>query len=323
MFEHSRVHKQIVGNQIMTIAAVFPGQGAQSVGMLGELADHHPSILDTFAEASSVLGFDLWALVQNGRSEELAETENTQPALLTSSVALWRVWQSGSIERDPAFVAGHSLGEYSALVCADALKFDEGVALVRKRGELMQEAVPSGQGTMAAILGLENEQIDECCLAVDGVVGAANYNAPGQVVIAGETPAVEAAMQACKDAGAKRALRLNVSGPFHSELMGRARDQFAAELAAVNVQMPRIPIVQNVNASSPGNAEELIQALIDQLSNPVLWTGCVETMLANGVDQFVECGPGNVLAGLAKRISRDSSTTALSTKAGMDAAIAS
>jgi [acyl-carrier-protein] S-malonyltransferase len=286
--------------------------------MLGELAEAYPSIRSTFDAASEVLGFDLWALVQDGPSEELAETENTQPALLTASYALWTVWQVEG--PTPAYVAGHSLGEYSALVCAGAIDFRDGVRLVRRRGELMQEAVPSGQGTMAAILGLDDDEISACCDQVDGVVGAANYNAPGQVVIAGETPAVEAAMEACKTAGAKRALRLDVSGPFHSELMGRAREQFAAELAEVSIQMPSIPIVQNVNAKSPADAEALVGNLIDQLSTPVRWTGCVETMIHNGVDQFVECGPGNVLAGLAKRISRSTPTVGLSTADGMQAA---
>ena len=302
----------------MTMAAVFPGQGAQSVGMLGDLAELHPSITDRFGQASDALGFDLWALVQNGPSEELAETENTQPALLTASVALWDVWQDSAPA--PDCVAGHSLGEYSALVCAGAIEFTAGVKLVRRRGELMQVAVPSGEGTMAAILGLEDADIRACCDAVDGVVGPANYNAPGQIVIAGETPAVLAAMDACKEAGARRAVRLDVSGPFHSTLMGRARDEFAAELAQVDIRMPSIDIVQNVNAGTPADTETLIQNLIDQLSSPVLWTASVEAMLARGIDRFVECGPGNVLAGLVKRISRDTPTTGLATPDGMYAA---
>ncbi len=299
----------------MTIAAVFPGQGAQSVGMLAELAADFASVEARFAEASEVLGFDLWRMVQDGPAEVLSATENTQPILLTASAAIWDVWQQEA--EPPAFVAGHSLGEYSALCCAGAIDFPQAVALVRKRGELMEAAVPRGQGAMAAVMGLEDAEVSACCDATDGVVVAANFNAPGQVVIAGEAAAVANAADACKTAGAKRAVLLDVSGPFHSPLMARARDEFAAALADVELRMPAIPLVQNVDAGVAEDLTALRDKLLAQLSAPVLWSSSVTTMVDAGVDRFVECGPGSVLAGLIRRISKATPTQGLATPDAM------
>lgn len=303
----------------MTIGAVFPGQGAQSVGMLAELAEHAPSVVSKFQEASDVLGFDLWRMVQDGPAEDLSATQNTQPILLTASAAVWDVWQSRT--EPPAFVAGHSLGEYSALTCAGAIPFSDAVALVRLRGELMEAAVPRGQGAMAAVMGLEDQQVVQLCQDTDGVVVAANFNAPGQVVIAGEAAAVELASNSCKEAGAKRVVMLDVSGPFHSPLMAAAKDEFAQALNKVALSMPKVPVVQNVDAQVPSDLEQLKANLLAQISAPVLWSSCVYFMIQAGVDGFVECGPGKVLAGLTKRISREMPTQGLATPAGIDAAV--
>ena len=300
-----------------TIAAIFPGQGAQSVGMLGELAQAHPSITERFSEASDALGFDLWTMVQQGPSEVLGQTENTQPALLVASVCLWDLWEEAG--NKVSCMSGHSLGEYSALVCAGAMSFSDGVGLVRKRGELMQAAVPNGQGSMAAVLGLDDESITQCCDDVAGEVSAANFNAPGQVVIAGERDAVLAAIDACKAAGAKRAVPLDVSGPFHSQLMRRAADDFSDALDSIHFSMPVIPVYQNVHGDVAESVEALKQLLVQQLYSPVRWTTCVQSMLDKGVQQFVECGPGNVLAGLVKRISRSTPTLSLANTDGIAA----
>lgn len=297
----------------MTLGAVFPGQGAQSVGMLGELAENFPSIKDKFAEASDALGFDMWRLVQDGPAEDLSATQNTQPVLLTASMAIWDVWQqSGNL---PSHVAGHSLGEYSALVCAGSMDFIDGVKLVRLRGQLMEAAVPRGQGAMAAIMGLQDDQVAACCEQVEGVVGPANYNAPGQVVIAGAAAAVNAAADQCKEAGARRAVLLDVSGPFHSSLMAAAKDEFGEALNLLDLRMPAMPIVQNVTAAIPEDVDVLRANLLAQIAQPVLWSSCVEQMVALGVTEFAECGPGSVLAGLIRRISRDTPTVGL---AGLD-----
>ncbi len=218
-------------------------------------------------------------------------------------------------------MAGHSLGEYSALVCAGAISFADGVHLVRKRGELMQQAVPSGQGGMAAILGLDDAQVQECCAAVAGVVTAANYNAPGQIVIAGEKAAVADAIQACKDAGAKRALALDVSGPFHSPLMEPAAEEFSAVLSAIPVRMPTTPVVQNVHARVAVDEQEIRANLVAQLSAPVRWTESIEQLLSDGAEQFIESGPGNVLCGLVKRIARGTPAVSLSSQDGMQSAV--
>ncbi|MFQ3347132.1 MAG: [acyl-carrier-protein] S-malonyltransferase [Candidatus Azotimanducaceae bacterium] len=303
---------------MMKLAAIFPGQGAQSVGMLADIAEAHTSVKEKFDVASQVLGFDLWSMVQEGPNEVLGSTENTQPALLVASVALWELWSAGAEKVN--VMAGHSLGEYSALVCAGAISFADGVKLVRTRGELMQRAVPNGQGGMAAILGLDDEAIEACCAAVAGEVSAANYNAPGQVVIAGAMSAVDEAIEACKAAGAKRALKLDVSGPFHSKLMAAAAADFSQALDAIDVVMPRIPVVQNVHARVAKDVSELKSNLVEQLYSPVQWTASVESMLGQGLQQCVECGPGNVLAGLVKRISRETPTIGLSKIAGLEAA---
>ena len=302
----------------MKLAAIFPGQGAQSVGMLADIAEAHASVKAKFDVASEVLGFDLWSIVQEGTAEVLGSTENTQPALLVASVALWELWSAGGEKVN--VMAGHSLGEYSALVCAGAMSFEDGVRLVRTRGELMQRAVPSGQGGMAAVLGLDDDAIEACCALVAGEVSVANYNAPGQVVIAGDMSAVDEAIEACKAAGAKRALKLNVSGPFHSKLMASAADDFSEALDAIAVVMPTIPVVQNVRASVAKDVGELKSNLVEQLYSPVQWTASVQFMLSHGLQLCVECGPGNVLAGLVKRISKETPTIGLSKMAGLGAA---
>ena len=302
----------------MKLAAIFPGQGAQSVGMLADIAGAHASVKGKFDVASEVLGFDLWSIVQEGTAEVLGSTENTQPALLVASVALWELWSAGGEKVN--VMAGHSLGEYSALVCAGAMSFEDGVRLVRTRGELMQRAVPSGQGGMAAVLGLDDDAIEACCALVAGEVSVANYNAPGQVVIAGDMSAVDEAIEACKAAGAKRALKLNVSGPFHSKSMASAADDFSEALDAIAVVMPTIPVVQNVRASVAKDVGELKSNLVEQLYSPVQWTASVQFMLSHGLQLCVECGPGNVLAGLVKRISKETPTIGLFKMAGLGAA---
>ena len=303
----------------MTLGAVFPGQGAQRVGMLSELANANRSVEERFRAASDVLGFDMWSLVQGGPAEDLSATQNTQPVLLTASVAIWEVWQAqgGSVD----YVAGHSLGEYSALTCAGVLDFSDAVSLVRLRGELMEKAVPRGNGAMAAIMGLDDDAVSALCADVDGVVVAANFNAPGQVVIAGEARAVETAADALKAAGAKRAVMLDVSGPFHSPLMEAAKEEFAQALQAVNMRAPQIPVIQNVTADVPVDLEQLKSNLLEQIAAPVLWSQCVEKMMDLGVDKFVECGPGNVLAGLNRRIARGVPTQGLETAEGIAAGL--
>jgi len=283
--------------------------------MLGELAQQYPSINEKFAEASDLLGFDLWDLVQQGPAEDLSATANTQPVLLTASAAVWDVWQSNGAA--PSYVAGHSLGEYSALACSGSIDFADAVKLVRLRGELMEAAVPRGQGAMAAVMGLQDEQVTQCCAQVDGIVVAANFNAPGQVVIAGTAQAVSDAAESCKEAGARRAVMLDVSGPFHSPLMEAAKEEFGAALNDVPLRMPKVPVVQNVTANVPVDVDELRNNLLAQIAAPVLWSKSVQRMVDLGVDQFAECGPGNVLAGLIRRISKDTPTIALTSVDGL------
>ena len=302
----------------MAIAAVFPGQGSQKVGMLQEVSESYPIIKETYTEASEALGFDLWSLVQEGPGEELTNTQNTQPALLAASVGLWRVWQHKKNVL-PDYMAGHSLGEYSALVCAGVLEFKDAILLVRKRGELMNAAVPKGEGAMAAVMGLEDQQVAECCDQIDGEVSAANYNAPGQVVIAGENEAVDRAIEVAKELGAKRAIKLDVSGPFHSRLMLSARDEFADYIHKIDFYAPRIPVIQNVNADISSDVEEIKSNLIEQLSAPVLWTATMNKLIELGIGRIVECGPGAVLRGLGKRVSRDLSFDGLENVADMEA----
>ncbi|MFW5387274.1 ACP S-malonyltransferase [Yersinia sp. 2542 StPb PI] len=284
-------------------AMVFPGQGSQSLGMLADLAAQFPIVEATFSEASSVLGYSLWQLVQQGPADELNKTWQTQPALLAASVAIWRVWQhqGGKL---PTMMAGHSLGEYSALVCAGVIDFKQAITLVELRGKLMQEAVPAGTGAMYAIIGLDNESIAKACeeSAQGQVVSPVNFNSPGQVVIAGNKEAVERAGVACKAAGAKRALPLPVSVPSHCALMKPAADKLAVALENIEFQAPLFPVVNNVDVKTEVSPEAIRSALVRQLYNPVRWTESVEFMAAEGIELLLEVGPGKVLTGLTKRI---------------------
>ncbi|NMP26973.1 ACP S-malonyltransferase [Rahnella sp. SAP-1] len=305
------------------IAVVFPGQGSQALGMLADLAATHPVVEATFAEASSVLGYDLWQLVQQGPVEELNKTWQTQPALLAASVAIWRVWQQEK-GTEPVLMAGHSLGEYSALVCAGVLDFKQAISLVELRGKLMQEAVPAGTGAMYAIIGLDNASIAKACeeSAEGQVVAPVNFNSPGQVVIAGNKEAVERAGAACKAAGAKRALPLPVSVPSHCALMKPAADKMAVALENVSFSQPQYPVVNNVDVKVETSAQEIRSALIRQLYNPVRWTESVEYMAQQGVEQLVEVGPGKVLTGLTKRIVDTLTAVAVNDTASLSAALA-
>ncbi|MFP6803900.1 MAG: ACP S-malonyltransferase [Pseudomonadales bacterium] len=284
------------------LAFVFPGQGSQEVGML---EDAREACADLFAEASSVLGYDLWDLVENGPEDQLNQTEYTQPALLTASIALFRLAQARGLP-SPDVVAGHSLGEYSALVAADVLQFSDAVMLVQKRGQFMQTAVPLGEGGMAAVLGLDDEQVREVCIAAaqGEVVQAVNYNSPGQVVIAGNNAAIERAIKGCKEAGARRAIALSASAPFHSELMKPAAEELAGVLNEVNFAKPTTIVVQNIDAAVHDDPEEIRTKLVKQMYGAVLWTDTVLMMKQIGVATLVECGPGKVLTGLSKRIDK-------------------
>lgn len=307
----------------MTVfAMVFPGQGSQTVGMLAELAAEHAVVEATFAEASAALGYDLWQRVQQGPAEELNETWQTQPALLASSVALWRVWQQQG-GRAPALLAGHSLGEYSALVCAGSLDFTAAIALVALRGKLMQEGVPAGSGAMSAIIGLDNDAIAAACerAAQGQVVSPVNFNSPGQVVIAGHKEAVERAGVFCKEAGAKRALPLPVSVPSHCALMKPAAEKLAQALEAVTFVAPQIPVINNVDVRAEQDPAAIRQALVRQLYSPVRWTETVEYLAAQGVEVLLEVGPGKVLTGLTKRIVGTLSGAAVNDPASLAAAI--
>ncbi|AML59012.1 ACP S-malonyltransferase [Serratia rubidaea] len=304
-------------------AFVFPGQGSQTVGMLAELAAEFPVVEQTFGEASAALGYDLWQLVQQGPAEELNKTWQTQPALLAASVAIFRVWQQQG-GNAPALMAGHSLGEYSALVCAGVLDFQEAVRLVELRGKLMQEAVPAGTGAMYAIIGLDNESIAKACAdAAEGqVVSPVNFNSPGQVVIAGNKEAVERAGAACKAAGAKRALPLPVSVPSHCALMKPAADKLAVALEAVTFNAPQIPVVNNVDVKIEDDPQAIRSALVRQLYSPVRWTESVEFISAQGVSSLLEVGPGKVLTGLTKRIVDTMTAAAVNDPATLSAALA-
>ena len=285
-------------------AVLFPGQGSQSVGMLSALAEAHSEVEETFAEASDALGFDLWRMVVSGPEDELNRTENTQPALLAGSVAIWRIWSRGLV-RGPAWLAGHSLGEYSALVCADALDFRDAVRLVRERGCAMQEAVAPGVGAMAAILGLDDATIVALCCDVsrsDLSVSAANFNAPGQVVVAGHADAVRRLVDLAKGQGAKRAIVLPVSVPSHCELMRPAAQRLGMLLSGLPIGVPATPVLHNADVAAHRDAAEIRAALVEQLYRPVRWTESVRAMAKSGVTHFVECGPGKVLSGLNKRI---------------------
>lgn len=308
---------------VSDLAFVFPGQGSQKVGMLAEQAAAHAIVAETFAEASEVLGFDMWDMVQNGEQETLNLTENTQPLLLTSSVALWRAWCAETAQR-PSLMAGHSLGEFSALVCAGALDFADAVKLVRQRGQFMQTAVPVGEGSMAAVLGLDDEVIADVCAEASaaGVVEAVNYNAPGQVVIAGQVAAVDKAIELLKEAGAKRAMPLPVSAPFHTSLMRPAGEKLEQALAELSLKAPSIPVVHNVHAQTESEPAAIKALLVEQIYSPVKWVACVQTMAGQGVSRLVECGPGKVLSGLNKRIDRSLSSANIDMPESLAAAIA-
>jgi len=303
-------------------AFVFPGQGSQTVGMLTELAATYPLVEETFREASDALGYDLWQLVSQGPAEELNKTWQTQPALLTASVAVYRVWQQQGGEQ-PALMAGHSLGEYSALVCAGVLNFADAVKLVELRGKLMQEAVPEGTGAMQAIIGLDDAAIRKACeeSAQGQVVSPVNFNSPGQVVIAGNKEAVERAGAACKAAGAKRALPLPVSVPSHCALMKPAADKLAVALESITFNAPAVPVINNVDVKAETDAAAIRHALVRQLYSPVRWTESVEAMAAQGVTQLLEMGPGKVLTGLTKRIVDSLTAAAVNDTASLTAAL--
>lgn len=296
------------------LAFVFPGQGSQKPGMLAELASQYPLVQNLFAEASDVLGYDLWQLVQTGSQEDINLTERTQPLLLTASVAVWRIWkEQGGVT--PALVSGHSLGEWSALVCADVLAFSDAVKLVQHRGRYMQEAVPAGQGGMAAIIGLDDDKILTACAAAaqDEVVSAVNFNSPGQVVIAGAAAAVERASALCKEAGAKRALPLPVSAPFHTSLMKPAAERLQSLIDSTPFSVPTIPVIHNVTAAAESDPAAIKSLMIEQIYSPVRWVDCVNAISATGVNFTVECGPGKVLSGLNKRINKELTTLSIET----------
>lgn len=294
------------------LAFLFPGQGSQSVGMLAELAPNFPLIVETYQEASDILGYDLWKLVQEGPETLLNQTERTQPALLAASVAMFRIWQAHQKEL-PAWMAGHSLGEYSALVCADALNYKDAISLVALRGQFMQQAVQEGQGAMAAVVSLSDAQIAEICLqAAEGqVLAAANFNAIGQIVLAGETAAIERALVLAKQMGAKIAKLIPVSVPSHCLLMKPAADQLAAHLEKITIHKPKTPVVSNVDVACFDTAEDIRSALVRQLYNPVRWVETIQFLAQKGVQNFVECGPGKVLTGLNKRIVPELSTAVI------------
>jgi [acyl-carrier-protein] S-malonyltransferase len=304
----------------MAIAFVFPGQGAQRVGMGRDFLETDTVVRERFEEANDALGFDLARIVLDGPASRLVETEVTQPALLTVSVALWQAWRArgGSM---PALMAGHSLGEYTAFTAAGSMAFADAVRLVNARGRFMQEAVPVGEGAMAAILGLDDDAVAACCEQVDGVAQPANLNAPGQVVISGTRTAVKAAAAACSEAGARRAVLLEVSAPFHCELMRPAADRFETVLDAVDLRAPDVPVVHNLDATVSTDAATIRQKLMRQIYSPVRWTDCVTTIRSHGVDRLLECGPGNVLAGLVRRIDRSLDVVGIGTAEGMQSAL--
>lgn len=305
------------------LAFIFPGQGSQSVGMLSGLAAFSALVGETFAEVSEALGQDLWELVDKGPAEALDQTRNTQPAMLAAGVAVWRCWRDGGGSL-PEVMAGHSLGEYSALVCAGALELADAARLVAERARLMQEATPAGAGAMAAILGLADEQVASLCAAHAGdqVLEAVNFNAPGQVVIAGQRAAVERALPEAKALGAKRALLLPVSVPSHCALMRPAAERLRAELEQCSMRMPEIPVIHNASVSAPADIGEMRDLLARQLYCPVRWVETVQAIGEQGVERLVECGPGKVLAGLGKRIDKTRPTIPVFDAETLKAAVA-
>ena len=306
----------------MSYAFVFPGQGSQSVGMLAELAESHSQVQEVFTEASEALGYDLWDVIQNDADGKLNQTDVTQPAMLASGIAVYRTLTSQK-ELAPAFMAGHSLGEYTALVASGAMSLAQGVSLVALRGQLMQSAVPAGQGAMAAVLGLEDAQVVAVCEQAEGVVEAVNFNSPGQVVIAGNKEAVEAAMALATEAGASRVVPLPVSVPSHCSLMKPAAEQLAEKLADMDIVMPSVPVLHNVNFSQAQNPEEIKELLVQQLYRPVQWVETVNAMKTQGVEALYELGPGKVLMGLNRRIDRKMGMQAVFDNASLEKALAS
>jgi [acyl-carrier-protein] S-malonyltransferase len=293
----------------MKLAFVFPGQGSQAVGMLADLAREHDQVKATFDDASQALGYDLWQIVEQGPEAKLNETQITQPAMLAAGVAVWRVWLANNGVR-PSVMAGHSLGEYTALVCAEAVTFADAVKLVSDRGRFMQEAVPAGQGGMAAILGLEDEAVRQLCRqAAEGeVLDAVNFNSPGQVVIAGSATAVARAVAQSKAAGAKRAVLLPVSVPAHSALMHPAAERMAERLKQVDIHAPKVPIIHNAHVQPETGADAIRLALVRQVESPVRWVETIQKITADGANKLIECGPGKVLVGLNKRIVKTAET---------------
>lgn len=295
----------------MSIAFIFPGQGSQSIGMLGTILNENPGygeiITSTFQQASDTLGFDLWDMTQNGPESELNTTRNTQPAMLAAGYALWQIWKVNG-GATPAVLAGHSLGEYTALVCAEAIEFSDAIDLVASRGRYMQDAIEPGDGAMAAILGLDCEAVIKVCeetAQISGrVVSAVNFNSPGQVVIAGHSDAVEQAIDLAKKTGAKKAVKLAVSVPSHCSLMDGAAQRLAKKLETIDIERPVIPVINNVHVTIENETVSIRNSLVKQLSHPVRWVETINKMVAEGTDKIVECGPGKVLTGLNKRINR-------------------
>jgi len=306
----------------MSLAFVFPGQGSQSVGMLKDLADNFSEVTSTFQEASDALGYDLWSLVQEGPAEKLNSTDVTQPAMLASGVATWRIWQAKN-GATPSVMAGHSLGEYTALVCSGSLNFVDAIKLVSQRGKFMMEAVPAGTGAMAAILGLDDDAVRQVCLdAAEGdVLEAVNYNSPGQVVVAGHKSAIERVTVLAKEKGAKRALELPVSVPSHCALMQPAAEKLAEVMAGISFNTPSIPVINNADVTANNSEADIRDALKRQLFSPVRWVETIEKMSADGVNKVIECGPGKVLVGLNKRINKSMASAALIDTASIEAAL--
>lgn len=313
----------VLNHRPSALAFVFPGQGSQSIGMLAELAELHPRVRDTFAEASEGAGVDLWALSQGGPEAMLNRTEYTQPALLAAGIAVWRVWQAqgGAV---PAQLAGHSLGEYAALVAAGAIALRDAAHLVRIRGQAMQDATPEGVGAMAAVLGADDAVVEEVCREVSGehVVAPANYNSPGQIVIGGHAQAVDAALAKLAERGARKAVKLAVSVPSHTPLMREAANRLSEAIKAYSWHQPAIPVIQNVDARTHAGIDDIRDALVRQLYLPVRWSECVQALAQGGATRVAECGPGKVLSGLVKRIDKTLDGRALGTPGEFDSALA-
>ncbi len=307
----------------MSLAFVFPGQGSQSVGMVANLAENFSEIRDTYQQASDVLGYDLYAIVSDGPQEKLNSTDITQPAMLAAGVATWRIWNKQDGQQ-PQVMAGHSLGEYAALVCAGAIEFTDAVKLVSSRGEYMQEAVPAGSGAMAAILGLDDDAVRAVCNEAAGneIVEAVNFNSPGQVVVAGNRSAVERATELAKEKGAKRAVILPVSVPSHCQLMKPAADKLASDLEQIDIRQPTISVINNVDVKIETDPDAIRHALVRQLYQPVRWVEIIQSMASNQVTRILECGPGKVLMGLNKRIDKSLAHAALTDTDNMNKELA-